>query len=571
MKPFVRFFMALFLFIGVLAGCASTSEPDAMDPEMEKWRIMAEQSQGHSPSARTEELDRFEEVETRAETLEPEEKKQPKKLPDFRITLRMHNADLVAVLQALSRAAKQSIVVSPSVQGMVNINIVKTPWAEVFKGVLSANRLSYAWEGDIIRVMTAEDMKYELEMDQLRTQRQAERLAQQRAEPLVTSIMKVKFSDAAALKENLAPFLAKDGEGEPIGSIEVDEHTNALIVSSIRSDVDRLMRIVTRLDAPRSQIKLKAHIVETTRDTARALGVQWGGSYQGNLYDGSNLYVNPGGTTGSTTSQSTGESRMGTYDPTLGTGPSGKGVGINLTPSGFDEGGTGLSLGMMFGNVGENLLEVQLKALEQDNKLRIISSPSITTMDNQKAYTESGERVPYATTETSGGVVTTTVKFEEVVLRLEITPHIIDDQYIKLNVLIQKDEVDESREVDGNYFILKKKTETTLIARDGETVVISGLSKQRSYRNEDGVPYLKDLPGGNRLFGSESKQDTMDEFMIFITPTVLAKWVAGERQKTLQEIEEELEIKRLEELEARRKDARGKAGEGSEQAGGAGQ
>jgi type II secretory pathway component GspD/PulD (secretin) len=157
---------------------------------------------------------------------------------------------------------------------VVNINIVQTPWAEVFQGVLSANRLTYAWEGDIIRVMTADDMKFDLELDQLRTQQKTEILAQNRAEPLVTSIVKIKFADAAALKESLAPFLAKDAEGKPLGSIEVDVHTNSLIVNSIRSDIDRLVRMITRLDAPRAQIKLKAHIVETTQDTARALGIQ---------------------------------------------------------------------------------------------------------------------------------------------------------------------------------------------------------------------------------------------------------------------------------------------------------
>lgn len=549
MRPCARALLLLLCLTALVVGCASTMEKDQTDDELEKWRIMAEQSQGHSPSARAEEVERIEDMVIDADTIDPEVKVAPKVLPMFKVTLRMHNADLIAVLQALSRAAKQSIVVSPSVQGVVNINIVETPWAEVFKGVLSANRLTYDWQGDILRVMTTEDMKFDLEMDQLRTQQKTELLAQRKAEPLVTSIVKIKFSDAAALKESLLPFIAKDGEGKPMGSIEVDAHTNSLIVNSIRTDIDRLVRMITRLDAPRAQIKLKAHIVETTKDTARALGVQWGGSYQGNVYNGSNLYVTPGGGTGATTSATSTDGRAGTYNPTLGTSSSGKGVGINLTPSGFDEAATGLSLGLGFGTIGENLLEMQLKALEQDNKLRIISSPSITTMDNQKAYTESGERVPYATTETSGGVVTTTVKFEEVVLRLEITPHIIDEQYIKLNILIQKDEVDESREVDGNYFILKKKTETTLIARDGETVVISGLSKQRSYRNEDGIPYLKDLPGGNRLFGSESKQDTMDEFMIFITPDVLSKWRPGERQKTMKEIEQELEEKRRLELE----------------------
>jgi type IV pilus assembly protein PilQ len=198
----------------------------------------------------------------------------------------------------------------------------------------------------------------------------------------------------------------------------------------------------------------------------------------------------------------------------------------------------------MFGKIGGNILELQLKALQDEGKLNIISSPSITTLDNQKAYTESGERVPYQTIEGTGADQTTSVEFQDVVLRLEITPHIIDADFLKLAVLIKKDEVDTSREVDGNPFIIKKQTETTLIARDGETVVISGLSKQRTSKASAGVPGLKNAPGVGWLFGSKESTETLDEYLIFITPEVLAEWRPGEIQKTLSEIERELEDKR---------------------------
>ena len=84
------------------------------------------------------------------------------------------------------------------------------------------------------------------------------------------------------------------------------------------------------------------------------------------------------------------------------------------------------SLGLLFGRIDGNLLEVQLQALQQDNKLNILSSPSITTLDNQEASTKNGERIPYVTTETSGGTTTQTTKFEDVVMELKITPHVID-------------------------------------------------------------------------------------------------------------------------------------------------
>jgi len=160
-------------------------------------------------------------------------------------------------------------------------------------------------------------------------------------------------------------------------------------------------------------------------------------------------------------------------------------------------------------------------------------------MDNQKAYTESGERVPYQTVSGTGTSATYSVAFQDAVLRLEITPHIIDEEFIKLQVLIQKDEVDTTRAVSGNPYIVKKKTETTLIARNGETVVISGLSKLRNSLREAGIPGVKDIPGVGWLGKSESKADLKDEFMIFITPTVLADWRQGERQKSFEELERE--------------------------------
>jgi type IV pilus assembly protein PilQ len=172
-------------------------------------------------------------------------------------------------------------------------------------------------------------------------------------------------------------------------------------------------------------------------------------------------------------------------------------------------------------------------------------------MDNQKAYTEAGERVPYQSVSGTGTSATTSVQFQDAVLRLEITPHIIDDNFIKLQVLIQKDEVDSSRSVSGNPYIVKKKTETTLIARNGETVVISGLTKVRNELNQTGVPGAMDVPGLGWLAKSESKKDTKDEFMIFITPTVLADWRAGEVQRSFDELAQEQaaqrEAKRLEE------------------------
>jgi len=243
---------------------------------------------------------------------------------------------------------------------------------------------------------------------------------------------------------------------------------------------------------------------------------------------GNNLYITPGGTGGSATPP--GSALPGAYTPTYGTsGISGQGFGVNFPAANVAmaaAGGAG-SLGLMIGSIGGNILDLQLNALQKDGKLNILSSPSITTMDNRMAFTENGERVPYSTIDTSVSPPTRTVKFEDVVLRLEITPHVIDGRNLEMKIIVKKDEVDMSRAVEGNPFIIKKQTSTSLIVQDGETIVISGLTKQRGVNSVSGLPWLKDVPVLGWLFKGEGKSESMEEVLIFITPKILPATIAA--------------------------------------------
>jgi type IV pilus assembly protein PilQ len=238
------------------------------------------------------------------------------------------------------------------------------------------------------------------------------------------------------------------------------------------------------------------------------------------------LWLTPGGTAGSTTVNPI----AGGYTPVLGsTGISGQGFGVNfpVAQSAISAAGGVASLGLMFGTLGGNILDLQLNALQSENKLNILSSPSITTLDNQKAFTENGARVPYSTLDTSVTPPTRTVKFEDAMLRLEITPHVIDGKNLMMKILVKKDEVDMTRNVEGNPFIIKKQTETSLIVQDGETIVISGLTKQQGSNSDSGIPGLKDIPALGWLFKGESKSESMEEVLIFITPKILPPTVAA--------------------------------------------
>jgi len=503
--------ITLVFFLGVLVtGCAGDKSVKK-DPFFEKWEAMAEKSTGHSPAPRSRE-DVRELVKKEAVRLKTErERVSGKTLPTVPISLKMRQADVKAVLRSLARIVNQNVLIKDDIKGEVSIDFKNTPWDQAFHSILKNQSLAYEWEGNILRVMTFADKEQDLKR---KTQEKDEKLV----DPLITVFIPIDYADTKGLRENLQEFLTKDKDGKPRGSIRVDEHSNGLIIHAISDDLMRMIPIIEKIDKPTPQILIKANIVETSKDTARNHGIQWGGMYNPRVGN-HDLWVTPGGTTavGSPIVNPT----SGGYTPAYGNpGLSGQGYGVNL-PASMTSAASG-TLGLMFGTLGGNILEMQLSALQTEGKLNILSSPSITTMDNQTAFTENGEKVPYVTEETgSTGAITRSVKFEDVVLRLKIKPHVIDRNNLRMEIEVKKDEVDSTRNVQGNPYIIKKTTSTILIVKDGETIVISGLTKHNIQASDSGIPGFKDIHGLGWLFKTENKSETMQEVLIFITPTIL--------------------------------------------------
>jgi type IV pilus assembly protein PilQ len=496
----------------ILSGCASDVTAKK-DPFFEKWERLAETSKGHSPDPREQiALSLPEELIQKEMTFTaPEEKGENplKKLPKRKISLTMRQADVKAVFRSLARIENQNILIKNEIKGDITVDFKEVPWDQAFRTILTNQGLDYEIEGNIIRVMTLEDTERNLK-------KTTQEFTVKQLGPLQTKLININYADAKELKENIQELLIKDKDGKTRGSVRVDEHSNSLIIQAIQDDLIKISKIIEKIDKPTPQILIKANIVETTKSTARELGMSWGGMYKAN----SNVWVTPGGITdkGSAPVDPIG----GKYTPSSGSpGLSGQGFAFSAPPQASNISGAG-SLGLMFGTIGGNILEMQLNALQNEGKLNILSSPSITTLDNKTAFTENGDRVPYVTEETSNvGALTKSVKFQDVVLRLEITPHVIDGKHLKMKVDVKKDEVDSVRNVQGNPYIIKKQTSTNLIVKDGETIVISGLTKQKRQDAETGFPLLKDIPVLGWLFKGAGKSESMEEVLIFITPNIL--------------------------------------------------
>lgn len=593
----VLVFVALMMTFGVV-GC-NKGKVKTEDAFIEKWRRIAQQSQGTSPSV-------MENPDTDDRNLDDregwmdidslmDEMPVEKPLPRIPISLEMRRANLVAVLAALSKAANVSIMISPNVSGVVTVNVQKQPWNQVFNGVLKTNGLGYSWEGRILRVKTLEDMQHDIELIATKARELVQKQLTLRSEPRVTRVIQLRYTTATratfiisrvifgqateyereeegvegldvqkSVTEELTLEQQEDGTGlgentiyNVPGRVVADRDSNSIVVHAPRTLMKLVYYLVRKLDKPRSQVRLKAYIIETDSDTARELGVRWGGLQQGPADGTNNLWFAPSGVGNVDTYQQYGFNQTVTRNsnpgvPTyvnsgpqtglanyfFGPGMSGQGMFSNLplTPETIAA-GTFQSMTFMYGAIGENILELQLSALQDDNKVKILSSPSITTLDGKEAVTEDGFEVPFITIDQDGNRV---VHWRDAVLSLRIKPQVLGEKYLRMEITIKKDEVDFTQGVEGNPLIVKKKTESTLVCRTGETIVISGLVKKQARDAEDGLPYAMDLPLVGWLFKHQLKSEEQQEVLIFITPRILDVWTPEKRQKSFKQIEKEM-------------------------------
>ena len=189
--------LAAAVLLLLTAGCGKKNQTD---PFIEKWKRMSEQSTGHSPAPAKVQASVEEKLD------EPEifgEKAEPKpELPATRVTLIQRNASLKALIMAMAEAAKVGVILSPKIVDEPTNLVTDKPWSMAFTALLKAHGLRYEWEGQLLRIMTLEDMEHDLKVEEVNKKRLATRWESQQSEPLFTSLIPVKYADAQSLAEN---------------------------------------------------------------------------------------------------------------------------------------------------------------------------------------------------------------------------------------------------------------------------------------------------------------------------------------------------------------------------------
>jgi type IV pilus assembly protein PilQ len=494
------FVLATIFLLNCFSGCAQQKN-QKKDVVFTDWQARAADSRGFSPPEQHRIIDMPESHPPSVETIDGG--RQPEKqLPVKPVTLKIHQVDLSVILRALARSVGISIIINDSVKGVTSLNAVEIPWNQIFEGILKTHGLSYTREGDLLRIITLEDKANTVRLLEVDQKILSKRREMELSEPLLTKIIHVDYANAGNLKANLEKFLTVTDNGKALGSVLLDEHNNALIIQATRRDLERMIALITQLDQPTAQVLIEAHIIEATSETARELGVQWGGLYTGNEYW---ITPNAGDAIGLTATD--------TVNPS-----SGWASNFPADLSSAAVAGTGFTMGTII-QAGDLLLSAQLNALEEEGKLNILSKPSITTLDNQTAIIESGDEVPFQTVDDNK----VQIEYKKAVLRLEVTPHVIEGDTLKMDITTNKDELDFTRTVSGNPTIITKKAKTNVVLFNGQTTVIGGLNKQTDRDLDYGIPWLRNIPGLGYLFKGESRNRQMQELLIFITPHILKR------------------------------------------------
>ena len=489
--------------------------------------------------------------------------------------------DIRNILRNVADLFELNIIMPDTLQGKTTIKLRDVTWRQIFESVLSPVNYTYKEEGNIIKIVSNESVMQE---------------------PASTDVFMINYAKAS----DILPTITSLVDAASGGKIVVDTRSNSLIITERPSRMNRIRPIIEQLDRATDQVMIESKFVEVTNSDVKNLGVNWSsldgyqisaGSLGGKVSrdraqtgsDGTtaNNAVNRNTTDGRTTTgtitntnaQTTGSTNTssvsasnGTTTNTSTTGTNGSlsnsatATDTNATNGGVtntitdalsrvaslaNTDGTSRSLSAVFSASDFKLV---LSALQTKNQIKIVSNPTIVTLNNSEAVINVGQERPipkYQYNQQTGTLEVNGFEFKPIGVILKVTPQVNARGFIKLTVAPEVSQSLNSVLFNGNAIpiIDTRKTSTTVSLKDGFTMGIGGLLTSSSSTSGNKVPLLGSIPVIGRLFGNDAKRAESTNLIIFIT----AKTISAEGAS----IEQVFDSSRVRELEMRREDLPG--------------
>lgn len=381
------------------------------------------------------------------------------------ISIELNQVDLSEAIRMVAKMLRVNVIVSPSVSGRVTLRLHNVLPEEALRVLLSSYGLT-KWERGQLWVIAKPTELVQRQEEEVKWHTVLEE-----TEPLSAQLWQLNYGNsqtiARILTDERSSLLSKRGR------IRADQRTNTIYIEDIAERLPSIHRLVAQLDIPVQQIAIEARLASVDSDVERELGLRF-----------------------VTTSPSNDARHPETGMPSAGSGAYTFAL-LKLADSSW--------------------LDVKLSALEKAGQAELISSPSLFTANQETASIEAGEEIPYQETSESGG---TAVVFKKAVLGLKVTPQVLPNNRLLLQLQINQDRP-SNKLVQGVPTISTRQIITSVLANSGQTVVLGGIYEVNQETGQEGIPFLSQIPLLGRLFSQHNMRRNKRELLIFVTPRIM--------------------------------------------------
>ncbi|MCC2666125.1 MAG: pilQ [Gammaproteobacteria bacterium] len=379
--------------------------------------------------------------------------------PSKKISLDLQNMRLQDALRIIAKSLDNNIVISSDIHGLTSLHLKQVSPLEALDLLLASNALSKWRIGHIWYIVPRAEL-IQRKQEELKLHTIVDETA-----PLETRVWQLHYSKA----EDIAHLLQDNNHSllSKYGHVHIDVRTNIICIQDIEEHLHEMEGLIRRLDVPVQQVLIEVHLANIDNDFERALGI----------------HLEPQATSS------------------------------EEDPSPFN-----IHYGLAILKLTDgSLLHMQLSALENEGHGELISNPSLFTANQQTAFIESGEEIPYQEISRSGA---TGVAFKKAVLSLRVTPQVMPGNQILLQLQVNQDKP-SNRIVLGVPAITTRQINTHILIKSGQTVVLGGIYEENKDNQQQGIPFLCKIPLVGWLFKQQNVTHNKRELLIFVTPRII--------------------------------------------------
>ena len=423
-----------------------------------------------------------------------------------KLSLNFQNVEVRAVLQVIADFTGLNIITSDTVSGNLTLRLKDVPWDQALDIILQAKGLDERKVGNVVWIAPRDEIATKEKLA-LEAQQQISEL-----EPLRTEAFQLNYQKAEAVQKLISDSTQKVLSKR--GSAVVDARTNTLFVQDTPTKLEEIRALIKQIDVAVRQVQIESRIVEASDTFNKNLGARLGlftfaSPDTSNAYGRGNVRVVPGGfskSLGVQTGQAVNYPESFYPDS----------FSVNLPAAAIAGSPAGQFGYTILNAAGTRFLNLEISALQADQKGKIISNPRVITANNVEANISQGTQIPYQTATSSGA---TSITFQNAVLSLKVKPQITPDDHIMMNIEVHKDSVGQTT-VAGPA-IDTKQVNTQVLVEDGGTVSLGGIYSQELNKTVTKVPLLGDIPILGMFFRQEQNSNNRTELLIFVTPRIM--------------------------------------------------